>query len=231
MKTAILCGGKGTRLGNVDVPKALIEVGGKPILWHVMKIYKHFGHNDFILCLGHKGDMIRNYFKDSTEFNIEFVDTGEDTLTGGRIKKIEHLIENDDFFCTYCDGVSNIDINKLLEFHKNCGKTVTISVIQQHSQFGKVTMNENDMIQSFKEKPLLDFWINGGFFVFNKKIFKELDNDEMMVEGPFERLAKINQICAFKHNGFWKCMDTLKDTGFLNDQWNINGKPWKCWND
>jgi glucose-1-phosphate cytidylyltransferase len=230
MKTIILCGGKGTRLGNVDVPKALIEVGGKPILWHAMKIYKSFGHNDFILCLGHKGNMIRDYFKNSTEFNITFVDTGEDTLTGGRVKLIEHLITEDDFFCTYCDGVSNIDINELLEFHKKHGKTATISVFRQNSQFGKVEVAENGIITKFKEKPILDFWINGGFFVFNKKIFSELDKNEMMVEGPFERLSKNEEICAFKHNDFWKCMDTLKDAGFLNDLWET-GAPWKCWND
>ena len=230
MKTIILCGGKGTRLGNVDVPKALIEVGGKPILWHAMKIYKHFGHNDFILCLGHKGDMIKEYFKNKTEFNITFVDTGEDTLTGGRVKLIEHLIEDENFFCTYCDGVSNIDINKLLEFHKKHRKTATISVFRQNSQFGKVDVAEDGTITKFKEKPLLNFWINGGFFVFNKKIFEELNNDEMMVKGPFERLSKMGEIYAFKHNNFWKCMDTLKDARFLDDKWK-EGAPWKSWKD
>jgi len=229
MKVVILCGGKGTRLGKVDLPKSLIEVGGKPILWHVMKLYKSFGYNDFILCLGHRGDMIKKAFQNS-EFNIIFVNTGDETLTGGRIKKIEHLITEDIFHCTYCDGVANIDINKLVEFHKSCGKTATISIIKQNSQFGKVTIDDNNIIKSFKEKPLLDFWINGGFFVFNKDIFKYLERDEMMVQGPFEKLASEGQICAFKHHSFWKCMDTIKDVTFLNEQWK-NHAPWKMWKD
>jgi len=231
MKVVILCGGKGTRLKEYteDIPKPLIEIGGKPILWHIMKIYTHYGFNDFILCLGYKGKLIEKYFKNNNHenWNIEFVDTGEKSNKGQRIKKIEPYIKEDNFFVAYGDDVADINIKKTLEYHKEKGKIITLTAVNPESQFGIMEINNNDEITKFKEKPKLDHWINGGFFIFNKRIFNYINDDYDLEKETFNNLVKEKQICAFKHMGFWKCMNTFKDTIELNELWKKNKAPWK----
>jgi glucose-1-phosphate cytidylyltransferase len=233
MKVVILCGGKGTRLKELteEVPKPLVEIGGKPILWHIMKIYSHYGFNDFILCLGYKARMISEYFEKNNHENwsIEFVDTGEDSNKGQRIKKVEKYIEDENFFVAYGDDVSDVNIKKLLEYHKKNGNIVTLTAINPESQFGIIELNQKNEILEFKEKPKLDYWINGGFFVFSRKIFDYLKDDNDLEKEAFETLARERQICAFKHDGFWKCMNTFKDTIELNELWADGKSPWKTW--
>ena len=233
MQVVVLCGGKGERLKEQTeiIPKPLVEVGGMPILWHIMKIYAHYNHKDFILCLGHKGEKIKEYFKknNSENWNISFADTGLDTNTGGRIKKIEKFINSDDFLATYGDGVSDINISNLVEFHKKHGKTATITCTQLKSNFGIVEINKSDMILGFREKPFMKMWINGGFFVFNKRIFSYLSEDSVLEREPMEALAKDNQVRAYKYNGFCECMDTYKDTRMLNDMVENNKAKWMVW--
>lgn len=228
MKVVILCGGKGTRMGNDELPKALFPIGGKPILWHIMKTYSRHGFNDFVLCLGYKGDKIKTYFKKIKDWKITFVDTGLNTNTGGRIKKIENLIKDDLFFATYGDGLANINLNKLLKFHRAHKKFSTITVARPLSQFGIVGVDSHTCrVTHFEEKPILDHWINGGFFVFDKKVFKYLRKNDVLEKQSFARLLKDNQIVAFKHKGFWKCMDTYKDNLVFNELWNKGNAPWK----
>lgn len=234
MKVVILCGGKGTRLREYteEIPKPLIEIGRKPILWHIMKIYSYWGYRDFILCLGYKGRLIEEYFKNNEldeKWSIELVDTGEDTSKGQRIRMIKKLILDDNFFVAYGDDVSDVNINKLFEFHKEKGKIATLTTVNLISQFGILKLNNNDEIVVFKEKPRLDHWINGGFFVFRKEIFDYIKEGYDLEEDTFRELAKINQICAFKHSGFWQCMNTLKDTIELNEAWEMKKAPWKLW--
>ena len=232
MKVAILCGGKGTRLREKtdSIPKALVEVGGRPILWHIMKIYGAYGFNEFILCLGYKGQMIKDYFSDSKEqWKIDFADTGEETNTGGRIKKIEPLIKEETFMVTYGDGVSDLDIRKLLEFHRAHGKTGTLTAINPPSQFGLLDIQKDGLVGSFREKPPMDRWINGGFFVFQKKFFSYLGENDVLEQAPLERLAKDGHLVAHRHNSYWKCMDTYKDTLTLNEAWEKGQAPWKVW--
>lgn len=231
MEVVILCGGEGTRLSEYThkIPKPLVEIGGKPILWHIMKFYAHQGFNDFILCLGYKGEKIQEYFKDKPEFKIKFVDTGLKSTKAERIKQIERYITNDDFFVAYGDDLSNLDLKKLLEHHQNKSKIVTLTTIRPDSQFGILHLDEEGIVKGFKEKPRLDNWVNGGFFIFNKKIFQYFKEGEDLEKEVFERLAKENQICAFKHEGFWKCMNTFKDTLELNKFWENNKAEWKIW--
>ncbi len=235
MKTIILCGGMGTRLRELtqSIPKPLVEIGGKPILWHIMKIYSHYGFNDFILCLGYKGELIREYFKDNKEiqWNIIFEDTGINTNTGGRIKKIEHRIHEEMFFATYGDGLASINLNELIDFHKSKNTTATITCVNPLSQFGIVEIDEQEKITRFKEKPPLSQWINGGFFVFNKDIFKYLTENDVLEKAPFEKLAVEKEISAYKFKGFWSCMDTYKDTQTLNELWQKGSPPWMIWKD
>jgi glucose-1-phosphate cytidylyltransferase len=230
MKTVILCGGEGTRLKEIteSIPKPLVEIGGKPILWHIMKIYSHYGFNDFVLCLGYKGELIEKYFKDNPEsdWSIEFVDTGAKTNTGGRIKKIEKFISDDLFFATYGDGLANIDLNSLLKFHNDKKKIATITCANPLSQFGVLDV-EDDLVLGFKEKPPLNQWINGGFFVFDKRIFDYLTEDSVLEKEPFEKLANLKEIAAYKFNEFWECMDTFKDMQLLNKLWKDGKAPWK----
>lgn len=233
MKVVILCGGKGTRLKELteDMPKPLIEIGGKPILWHIMKIYSHYGFNDFILCLGYKGKLIEDYFKNnnSENWNIEFVDTGEESNKGQRIKGIEQYIKEENFFVAYGDDVADVNIREILNFHIKNNKMVTLTAVNPSSQFGIMEISSNNEIIEFKEKPKLDHWINGGFFVFNKKIFSCIKDNYDLEKETFEDLVKEKQICAYKHEGFWKCMNTFKDTIELNELWNQNKAPWKVW--
>ena len=242
MKVVILCGGKGTRFREYpeEIPKPLAPVGNKPILWHIMKTYAHYGYKDFVLCLGYKGDMIKKFFleeewrasdftinlrnkqkethrSEEEDWNITFADTGAETNTGGRLKRIEKYVPaGEDFFATYGDGLANISIPELLEFHKKNGKTATITCLKPYSQFG-IVETDDSLVTSFKEKPRLDYWINGGFFVFKKEIFSYIDDNDILEKRPFETLAAKKEIAAYKLEGFWQCMDTFKDYQSFND--------------
>ncbi|MFA5157535.1 MAG: sugar phosphate nucleotidyltransferase [Candidatus Omnitrophota bacterium] len=228
IKTVILCGGRGTRMGGDELPKVLFPIGGKPILWHIMNIYSHYGFNEFILCLGYKGEKIRGYFSESNKWKIVFAETGEDTNTGGRIKRIKSFIKEDYFLATYGDGVADINIKKLVEFHLRHNKSATITVTRPFSQFGIVGVNpRTQAVTHFEEKPILDHWINGGFFVFNRNIFRYLKDDDILEKDSFSRILKNKQLNAFKHLGFWRCMDTYKDNLELNNLWKRGRAAWK----
>jgi len=239
----ILCGGKGLRLREYTdlLPKALVPVGKMPIILHVMKIYAQQGFNKFILCLGYKGDMVKNYFtksEDVRDFEITFADTGLETNTGGRIKKIEKYIDNDNFFATYCDGVADIDLHTLYNHHKKANKIATLTAVHPISPFGMIEI-EDGLVRSFKEKPTLPSLINGGFFVFNQKIFNYLAENSVLEDEPLKKLALDEQLAAFSHDGFWACMDTYKDVERLNGIWetgymplgylHFKKAPWKIW--
>jgi glucose-1-phosphate cytidylyltransferase len=231
IKSVILCGGKGTRMGDTDLPKVLLPVGGKPILWHVMNIYAHFGVEDFVLCLGYKGDKIREYFHKTKKWKITFAETGESSNTGDRIKKIAKYIDQDTFFATYGDGVADINLPQLLNFHQRHKKAVTITVTRPLSQFGIVGVHpKTQTVTHFEEKPILDHWINGGFFVFEPEIFDLLTDDQTVLEEfPLGALADNGKMTAFKHKGFWHAMDTLKDRNYLEKLWSTGNAPWKVW--
>lgn len=235
MKTIILCGGRGTRLGEhgATVPKALINIGGKPIIWHLLKIYSSFGHRDFILCLGFLGNKIKHYLSENKEdWNIIFAETGLDTNTGGRIKKVEKYLENDEeFFVTYGDGLSNVNLADLQNFHHQHGKIATLSAVHPFSNFGIIKLNEENFVTEFQEKPRLKEWINGGYFVFNRQIFNYLDEHCVLEKEPLETLAKNLELVAFEHTGFWKCMDTFKDNLEFNQIWDGGNADWKTWKD
>ncbi len=253
MKVVILCGGKGTRFRDYpeDIPKPLAPIGSKPILWHIMKTYANYGYKEFVLCLGYRGDLIKKFFleeewktadftmnlknrqketynSEEEDWNITFSETGTDTNTGGRLKKVEKYIpEGEDFLATYGDGLANINIKELVEFHKKKGKTATITCLRPYSQFGIVELEDSSVVK-FKEKPKLDYWINGGFFVFKKDIFKYIGENDILEQKPFETLAAKKEIAAYKFEGFWQCMDTFKDYQSFNELWE-KGAPWKVW--
>jgi glucose-1-phosphate cytidylyltransferase len=230
IKTVILCGGKGTRMGKDELPKALFTIGGKPVLWHIMKIYAHYGFKDFILCLGYEGGKIKAYFSKIKDWDIRFVETGLDTNTGGRIKKVESCIKADLFFATYGDGLSDVNINRLLQFHNAHKKTVTLAAVRPPSPFGIVGIDaHSSRVTHFEEKPVLDHWINGGFFVFNKKIFDYLKGGDILEKDTFNRIVKNRDMLAYKHRGFWECMDTYKDSLRLNQLWDSRRAPWAIW--
>lgn len=233
IKVVILCGGKGTRLREKteSLPKPLIEIGDRPILWHIMKIYSAYGFRDFVLCLGYKGQMIQDYFEEHNEekWKINFADTGEETQTGGRVKKIAPLIKEDHFMVTYGDGVSDIDIKTLYHFHLKHGKTGTVAAVRPPSQFGLLSLGPQDQVTSFREKPQLDQWINGGFFVFQKKFLRQITANDILEQHPLETLSQKQELIAYKHKGFWKCMDTYKDTITLNETWSSGKAPWRVW--
>ena len=259
MKVVILCGGEGTRLKEhtESIPQPLVEIGGKPILWHIMKIFSFYGIRDFILCLGYKGYKIKEFFvdyeawkyhdfklmngkvsenkhnyDDIKDWNIIFADTGLDTNTGGRIKRIEKYIKKDDIFlCTYGDGLSEIDLNKLIEFHKTKKKIATVTCVKPMSQFGIVSLDEKGDILEFQEKPIISNWINGGFFVFNREVFKYIEENDVLETQSLVRLVRNNQIAGYKYEGFWACMDTYKDTIKLNEIWKSGKSPWHKWSD
>jgi len=258
MKTVILCGGRGTRLGEhgASIPKALIEIGGRPLLWHLMKIYAHHGLNDFILCLGYLGDAIKRYFLEHhwlySDFTLEmskagdyqlrrhgtigedwrvtFVDTGLDTNTGGRVNRIAGHIGDDETFCvTYGDGLANIDLRALVAFHQSHGRVATLTAVHPRSAFGLLRLDAQSAVTEFEEKPFLTDWINGGFFVFHRKIFDYLDDNCVLERAPFERLAQERRLIAHQHTGFWKCMDTYKDNLEFNQLWDQGNAEWKIW--
>ena len=233
MKAVILAGGYGTRISEEShlKPKPMIKIGGMPILWHIMKIYSKYNINDFVICCGYKGNMIKEYFDkfDHSSWNIELVDTGLNTMTGGRIKRIQDHI--DDTFCvTYGDGLSDIDISRLISFHKEKKILATLTAIHPPERFGVLNLS-GDYVTEFHEKHSgMDSWINGGFFVFEPGIFDYLQDDLTILEKtPLETLAKEKKLAAFKHNGFWYPMDTQRDKKHLENLWSSNNAPWKIW--
>lgn len=256
MKVGILAGGFGTRISEETnrVPKPMVEIGNKPILWHIMKIYSFYGFNDFVIMLGYKSHVIKDYFlnycmnysdinvdfkKNKVEilnsniepWNITLVDTGLHTMTGGRIKQIEKYVDGETFMLTYGDGVSDVNINKLLDFHKNNNKYATLTAVQPKARFGELTIESSGIISNFKEKPEENRnFINGGFFCLEPEIFDYIEDSQTIWErDPLEKLSKDNQLMAYKHEGFWKSMDMLKDKRELEKIWNSGNAPWKLW--
>ncbi len=256
MKAVILAGGKGSRISEESrfKPKPLVEIGGRPILWHIMKLYSHYGVNEFIICCGYKGHLIKEYFvnynntgrvsyfdlekmQTSTDaeekFKVTLVDTGLETLTAGRLQKIKPYLEGEEeFFLTYGDGVSDVDISKLLEFHRKQGKCVTITTYPKEERFGCLKLKENlSEVESFHEKNKAEAaLINAGFMVMNKEVFDYLGNgSEMLEDGPFEALSGAGEMAAFTHNGFWSPMDTLKEQMYLDNMCRANSAPWMVW--
>lgn len=256
MKAVILAGGHGTRLSEETQvrPKPMVEIGNKPILWHIMKIYSHHGVNDFIICCGYKGEVIKEYFanyylhRSDVTFDMEnnemqvhnnqaepwrvtLVNTGLDTMTGGRIKRVKHLIGDETFHLTYGDGVSDTDIKKLVDFHKKSGMLGTVTAVQPPGRFGTFTLKEDQIaIRNFREKPKDDSaWVNGGFFVLEPEVIDYIDGDSTVWEKePLTNLAKEGQLAAYRHQGIWQPMDTLRDKMYLENMWE-EGAPWKIW--
>lgn len=255
MKVLILAGGYGTRISEeTDIrPKPMVEIGGKPILWHIMKIYSHHGFNDFVILLGYKGYYIKEYFANyylhqsdvtfdmstgnmevhnntSEPWKVTLIDTGLDSMTGGRIKRAKEFIDNSTFLLTYGDGVSDVNIKELVEFHKKNKKNLTLTAIQPEGRFGALEIEEGK-VRSFIEKPQGDGnWVNGGFMVCEPEVLDLISNDFTIFEKePLQELSKLNQLTAYKHDGFWKCMDTLRDKISLNEMWNNNKAQWKVW--
>lgn len=251
MKVIILAGGFGTRLSEYTdaIPKPMAKIGDKPILWHIMKIFEHHALNDFVLALGYKNEIIKEYFSkysllnsdfsidlksgnmemhqvQSEDWNVTLVDTGLNTMTGGRIKRLKDFVGNQTFMVTYGDGVGNIDIKNLIKFHKSHKKLATVTAVRPQARFGELEIVD-DCVKSFKEKPQLDQgWINGGFFVLEPEVFDLISDDSVMFERqPLEELSSEENLMAYKHHGFWKCMDTKRDLEILNDLWNTN-PPW-----
>ena len=233
MKVVILAGGYGTRISEEShlLPKPMIEIGGKPILWHIMKIYSAYKINDFVICLGYKGEKIKEYFGqfDSELWNIQLIDTGLDTMTGGRLKRIQEKIDNT-FCVTYGDGLSDLDINGLISFHKEKKSLATLTASHPPGRFGVLNLS-GDYVTEFHEKHSGESsWINGGFFVFEPEIFDYLQDDSTVLERtPLETLAKEKKLAAFKHNGFWHPMDTQRDKNHLEKLWTSGKAPWKIW--
>ncbi len=258
MKVVILAGGLGTRLSEeTDIkPKPMVEIGEYPIIWHIMKIYSHFGFNDFIICLGYKGYVIKEYFanyflhKADVEIDIQnneikylnsmtepwkisLIDTGLNTMTGGRIRRVKKYLDNKTFMLTYGDGLSDVDLRSLLKFHQNHKKIATVTAVQPAGRFGSLSIGPEDNISSFLEKPPGDnSWINGGFFVLEPDVIDYIKSDETVWERePLETISQNSQLIAYKHKGFWHPMDTLRDKNYLNQLWKNNAAPWKVWNE
>lgn len=254
MKAVILAGGLGTRISEEShlKPKPMIEIGGKPILWHIMKSYSHYGINDFVICLGYRGYVIKEYFANyflhmsDVTFNmvdnkmevhhghaepwrVTLIDTGQDTLTGGRLKRVRDHVRDESFCFTYGDGVSDIDIAALIEFHRAHGKCATVTAIQPPGRYGALDIKD-DAVLSFQEKPAGDgAWINGGFFVLEPLVFDYIEGDRTSWEShPLQQIAAENQLMAYQHTGFWQAMDTLRDKNQLEELWKTN-PPWKVW--
>ena len=256
MKVVLLAGGFGTRISEEShlTPKPMIEIGGKPILWHIMKIYSHYGLNDFIVCCGYKGYVIKEFFSNyflhnsdvtfdltkntmkihntvSEPWTVTLVDTGENTMTGGRLKRVAPFIDGENFCMTYGDGLADIDIAAEIKFHLAHGKLATLAATQPPGRFGVLKITDQTKVNSFQEKPTGDGnWINGGFFVLNKKVISYLDGDQTVWEKePLEKLAQDNQLQAFFHDGFWQPMDTLRDKNQLESLWQTGNASWRKW--
>ena len=257
MKAVLLAGGLGTRLSEeTDLkPKPMVEIGGRPILWHIMKIYSSHGVNDFVICCGYKGYLIKEYFanyflhmsdvtfdmqnnqmeihrKRTEPWSVTLVDTGDNTLTGGRLRRVTEYLKDEENFCfTYGDGVSDVNITELIKYHKSHGKLATLTAVRQPGRYGALKLDSMDMVNEFQEKTEGErSWINGGFFVLNPKTIDLIESDNVSWEGhPLTTLAKQNQLASFKHDGFWQPMDTLRDKTLLNDIWLKGKAPWKTW--
>lgn len=260
MKAVILAGGYGTRISEESGvrPKPMVEIGGKPIIWHIMKIYSYFGIDEFIICCGYKGYVIKEYFsnyflynsdvtfdmqhnkmevhkKNAEAWKVTLVDTGESTMTGGRIKRVKEYIGNETFCMTYGDGVSDIDIASEIEHHKKQDAVATLAAVRQHGRFGVFNLKKStDKIDYFKEKPKGDgdetAWVNGGFFVLEPKVFDYIEGDDTVFErDPLENLAMDGKLAAFRHAGFWQPMDTLRDKNYLEGLWKSGNPPWQVW--
>ena len=230
MKVVILAGGFGTRLSEYtdSIPKPMVPIGDKPIIEHIMGIYAKYGHKEFYIALGYKGEIIKEYFKNfKNDWKINLVDTGADTYTGGRLKRLEKYLSKETFLLTYGDGVSNIDINKLIEFHKNHKKIITVSAVRPPARFGSLSLKGSEVLK-FKEKTQLgESWINGGFFVINPKFFDFLKGDETVLESkPLETVTDLKEIRAYKHEGFWQCMDHKLDKDLLDSMYEKGNAPW-----
>ena len=228
MKAVILCGGRGTRLGEhgVSVPKALITIGGKPVIWHILNHYARFGIKEFVLCTGYLGELIRSWFDENqTDWNVKIIDTGLDTNTGGRLFRAKDEIGIEPFCVTYGDGLADVDIRHLIAFHEMEGKIATLTAVHPRSNFGILKMGADKKVLGFIEKPLMVDWVNGGFFIFDQRIFEYLNDDSTLEREPFERLCANGEMRAHLHNGFWKCMDTHKDKLEFEELWK-NGAPW-----
>ncbi|ELS33596.1 MULTISPECIES: glucose-1-phosphate cytidylyltransferase [Pseudanabaena] len=257
MKVVLFCGGQGTRLREETEyrPKPLVEVGGRPILWHIMKIFAHYGINDFVLCLGYKGSNIKEYFlnyeamnNDFTirlgkgnqvqyhnmhgeqDFTVTLANTGLETMTGGRLKQVSKYIDDEIFMVSYGDGVANIDISSLIEFHRSHGKIATVTAVRPFSRFGVLNISDREEVVDFTEKPQIDSWASVGFFVFNRKIFNYLGGDDCILEQePLQKLAENGQLMAYRHHGFFYAMDTYREYKYLNELWESKNAPWKVW--
>ena len=257
MKVVILCGGLGTRLREETEyrPKPMVEIGGRPILWHIMKSYAHWGFKDFVLCLGYKSATIKEYFLNYEAMNNDFTiclgekhtieihgaheeqnfrvtlsDTGANTMTGGRVARIGKFIDDDLFMVTYGDGVADVNLEELLAFHRSHGKLATVTTVKPVSRFGILELGEDSSVNNFVEKPQLDGWANAGFFVFDKRVLDYLDGDTCILEqAPLEQLAAEGQLMAYRHDGFFFAMDTFREYKYLNDLWLADAAPWKVW--
>lgn len=256
MKTVILAGGLGTRMREETEfkPKPMVNIGPYPIIWHIMKIYSSFNYNDFIVCAGYKGEQIKEYFSKfdilnsdftvkigqsksiktydestSVEWNVTVANTGNSAKTGGRLLQIKKYLLNETFMCTYGDGLSNINIKALVDFHNSHGKIATVTCIHPNSRFGKLKIGENGLVSNFEEKPSSLDWVNGGFFIFNSEIFNYLDGDVSLEEDTLFKLVKDSQLMAFRHDGFWQSMDTYREVLQLNEIWESGSVPWKIW--
>ncbi len=253
MKVMILAGGFGTRLSEYTeaIPKPMVTIGGRPILWHLMKTYAHFGHNDFYVALGYKAQVIKEYFLNyqalnsdftvdlstgavephslaDTDWRVTLVDTGLESMTGGRVKRMQQFIGNETFMLTYGDGLADIDLNALLEFHKSHGKMITVSAVHPGARFGELEMLDRKVI-SFQEKPqTTQGWINGGYFIIEPKFFDFIEDDKSILErAPLERAAEMGELMAYHHDGYWQCMDTKRDKDHLEELWSDGNAPWQ----
>lgn len=256
MKVVLLAGGLGTRLSEETSlkPKPMVEIGGRPIIWHIMKLYSYYGFNDFVVCLGYKGYIIKEYFANyylhqsditvnlsentiqthqsfAEPWTITLVDTGIDSMTGGRIKRIQKYTDDQPFLLTYGDGVSDVNIKKLVDFHKEKAKLITVTAVQPMGKFGALGLTEENTVRSFIEKPKGDgSWSNGGFFVCQPEVFNFIDGDDIVWEKePLEQITAKGEMVAYKHDGFWKPMDTLRDKQELDSEWNTGSPRWKIW--
>jgi glucose-1-phosphate cytidylyltransferase len=258
MKVVILCGGLGTRMREETEfrPKPLVNIGNHPILWHIMQIYSHHGFNDFVLCLGYKGTMIKEYFLNFEAFNhdltvqfgsqhrvelhpnsvpnrdfkVTLADTGDETMTGGRIKRVQRYVDGDTFMVTYGDAVADIDVDKLMAFHRAHGRLATVTCVRPPSRFGTLAMGHGARVEAFNEKPRLEGWVNAGFFVFNSGVFEYLTDDACILEqGPLDELAHDDQLRAYRHDGIWYPMDTYREVLMLNEMWRRGEAGWQVW--
>jgi glucose-1-phosphate cytidylyltransferase len=257
MKTVLLAGGLGTRIGEEthNKPKPMVEIGGWPIIWHIMNIYAHYGHNEFVVALGYRGSAIKDFFLNYHHLNsnlridlsngdvqttekflrdwiIHLIDTGANSMTGGRIGRLREHLRDETFMLTYGDGVCNLDIEDLVQFHRSHGKLATVTTVRPAARFGGIEL-DSDQVVEFKEKPHTgEGWINGGYFVFEPGFLDYIDGDDCILERePLERLAAQGELMAYRHDGFWQCMDTMRDRQLLEELWSGDAPPWKIWTD